>query len=1549
MAKKQDEATTKFKVDISDLTKNITAAKKQIALASAEFKNSTAGLDDWSKSADGVSSKLTQLGKNLQSQKSILADYRKQYELTKNQYGENSKAAVDLKIKIENQEAAIKTTEKGIEKYNGILADLTEESNKTVSAADNLSETIKSQEKELAGLKKEYASAVISQGENSSAAQNLAKQIESLSTEISENKNTLKSASDAADIFDKSLNDVSDESKKAVSAVDDLSETIKTQEKDLGELKNKYASVVLTQGKNSDAAKDLAKQIDDLSSDLSDNKKALKSVNEAADKLDNSFDDLEDSTKDAGEAAENSADGFSVMKGALANLVAEGIKKAVDGVKQLATDALETGRNFESSMSEVQAISGSTGDDLQLLSDTAKKFGASTVFSASESADALKYMALAGWNAKQSTDALGGVLNLAAASGMDLANASDMVTDYLSAFGMQAKDSAYFADLLAYSQSNSNTSAEQLGEAYKNCAANLNAAGQDIETTTSLLAMMANQGLKGSEGGTALTAVMRDMTSKMKDGAIAIGDTNVQVMDASGNYRDLTDILKDVESATDGMGDAQKAAALSSTFTSDSIKGLNLILNAGVSNAADFESQLRKCGGSAEDMANVMNDNLEGDLKALNSAYEDLGITIYESATGSMREFVQEVTEDLMPAIKGVVTGVDGADEALGNAIGGLLSKIIDQITKSLPQVGAVGISLITSLIQGILSALPQLVTSVVQMTGEIIQGLASAWPDIASAVTDALPLIIESIAAMLPDLISAAIGLVQSIVDSIPDIIQALIAAILTIVQALIDGLVSSYQTLTDGALQLLMALVDVIPNDVIPALISALPDILNTILQGLLGAIPQLLDACVQFWMAIVEALPEITVAIIDALPEIITTIIDVLLDNIPLLLDCAVKLFMTLVQAIPKIISELRKAVPKIIESIMTTLAKLGPKLSTLGSDILAKVVSWFGDMISKAAEYGLIFVENLSDKVKNIPGKLEEIFHKGIDKVKEFGNNLKEKAKEAGKKLIDNVIDAVKGLPDNIKSIGADVITGFWTGMTNKFDWLTGQIKGFANDVTDKLKSFFGIHSPSRVMRDQVGKYISLGIAEGIKANKKSVTSAVTDLGENVLATLKIYMSEADFKDHGATLVKKLCDGVKDNISNFSSSINAYVKKYKTALNDAAKTRDKSIKEAAKTQTKALKDAATTRSKALKSATESYKDSAKKIKDEYKTLIDDVVKKRESMKDKLSGIGDLFEKGKDDSDTIVLSDLTKQTKQIKSLGHNMNALKDQISDELMNQIVDMNTDDAEKFVKALLKLSPKELKAYDKAYTEKLKASSQIAKAWYKDDIEALKRNRESELLQLQDKQSATVAKINAQYEKDIASANAKYKKHLASANKKYRDSVESLKLEYTSKVTKLFNNLITTVSKAGKNAVDGFMSAFKDNVAVNKSLSDFCDSVLNTIKGKFKIHSPSQVMRDQVGKNLILGMVAGVDKYKEQLKKSINSIVADATNLDAIDISAAKRHVPHPNGYGNNNGGGSVTNNTTYTFTQNNTSPKPLNRLELYRQTKNLIKLKPEVG
>ena len=425
--------------------------------------------------------------------------------------------------------------------------------------------------------------------------------------------------------------------------------------------KSKLSELEKTLGTTSQEYKEQANFVAELEVELNKSTKAQESNSKAMSdlrvQLNNAQTDVAktgNELENLGEKAEEASGGFTVFKGALSELVADVIENALNKMKELIANTIEVGATFESSMANVQAISGATDEELKLLSDTAKKFGSTTKFSASESADALGYMALAGWDAKTSAEALGGVLNLASSSGMELAQASDMVTDYLSAFGMQASESAYFADLLAYAQGNANTTAEGLGEAYKNCSANLASAGQDIETTTALLSMMANQGLKGSEAGTALNAVVRDMTSKMKDGAIEIGKTKVAVQDSEGNFRDLSEILKEVEKATDGMGSAQKASALQSTFTADSIKGLNLILNAGVDEANKFEQELRKCSGTAEDMANTMNDNLNGDLTALNSQIEGVQIAIYEKFEPALRKGV-EVLSTLVDGVNFMV------------------------------------------------------------------------------------------------------------------------------------------------------------------------------------------------------------------------------------------------------------------------------------------------------------------------------------------------------------------------------------------------------------------------------------------------------------------------------------------------------------------------------------------------------------------------------------------------------------------------------------------------------------------------------------------------------------------------------------------------------------------------------------------------------------------------------------------------------------------------------------------------------------------------------
>ena len=375
---------------------------------------------------------------------------------------------------------------------------------------------------------------------------------------------------------------------------------------------------------------------------------SIQDVEEAADQVGENADTsgLSQSFREAESEIDSSCTGIDVAVNRATQVIAGFVSAAAitAAVKQATQYVVQVGSAFEASMSEVQAISGATSAELEKMSAKAKQLGSTSRFSATEASQAFKYMALAGWDTNKSISAIDGVLQLAAASGMDLAKASDMVTDYLSAFGMEADQATYMADMLAYAQAHSNTTAEQLGEAYKNCAANMNASGQDIETTTSLLEALANQGAKGSEAGTKVAAIMRDITQKMDDGKIAIGDTTVAVMDANGNFRDMTDIIKDVDTATQGMGDAEKAAALASTFTSDSISGLNMILNEGIDKIAGYETELRNSSGAASDMADTMQNNLQGKITAAGSALEGLGIAVYDYISGPAGTVVDMAT-----------------------------------------------------------------------------------------------------------------------------------------------------------------------------------------------------------------------------------------------------------------------------------------------------------------------------------------------------------------------------------------------------------------------------------------------------------------------------------------------------------------------------------------------------------------------------------------------------------------------------------------------------------------------------------------------------------------------------------------------------------------------------------------------------------------------------------------------------------------------------------------------------------------------------------------
>ena len=519
-------------------------------------------------------------------------------------------------------------------------------------------------------------------------------------------------------------------------------------------------------------------QYDALQREIADTEQKLKSLKKEAQDFGSTFKQV------MGEAGSKLQNLGSTLTGAGQKMLP--VTGAIAGI---GAAAVKVGADFDSSMSKVKALSGANEEQFAQLRQAALDAGETTAFSASEAADALGYMALAGWDADQSMTALPGVLDLAAASGMDLAAASDMVTDYLSAFGLEAAQASSFSDMLAYAQANSNTTADQLGEAYKNCAATLHGAGQDVETVTSLLEALANQGLKGSEGGTAVAAIMRDITAKMEKGAIKIGKTSVAVQDADGNFRDLTDILTDVEAATDGMGTAQQAAALSGTFTADSIKGLNMVLTEGMDNISGYEEELRGSLGTAGEQANTMLDNFSGQMTLLQSALQGAAISISDVLTpviSNLVGYVQQAVDwfnslsdgqkQIIILVAAVVAAIGPLLMILGSIASGIGS-IITLIGLIASPVGLVVAAVVAAgvLIGAVVAAIMTHLDEFKQYFNDVAANFGEVWQSVIDDATQGWEAFKDAFKAVVNAIIGFVNGMISAVVSGVNAIISAL------------------------------------------------------------------------------------------------------------------------------------------------------------------------------------------------------------------------------------------------------------------------------------------------------------------------------------------------------------------------------------------------------------------------------------------------------------------------------------------------------------------------------------------------------------------------------------------------------------------------------------------------------------------------------------------------------------------------------------------------------------------------------------------------------
>ncbi len=384
------------------------------------------------------------------------------------------------------------------------------------------------------------------------------------------------------------------------------------------------------------------------------------------------------------------------LKGSLGSMVSGAVPQAIGmmGIGVGIADIVNTYKNFEAQMSTVQAISGATGESLAKLTAKAKEMGATTQFSATEAGQAMQYMAMAGWDDKQMLDGIAGIMNLAGASKESLASVSDIVTDALSAFALPAEQSAHFADVLAAATSKSNTNVAMMGETFKYVAPIAGAMKYSIEDTSLAIGLMANAGIKGSEAGTALRSAFTRLTKPPTDAAKALDALGIKAANADGTFKPFRQTLLELRGQFKGLTDEQKVQAANSIAGQEAMSGFLAMMNESDENFYKLAKAVDTADGMAEKMNRIMNDNLEGDLRNLGSAWEALTFTIMEGGKGEgggpaagLRGFVNALKEDVDLLNKSLKKGLDIS--SVGNIALNIVSQLYEKF-KALDGIGSV-------------------------------------------------------------------------------------------------------------------------------------------------------------------------------------------------------------------------------------------------------------------------------------------------------------------------------------------------------------------------------------------------------------------------------------------------------------------------------------------------------------------------------------------------------------------------------------------------------------------------------------------------------------------------------------------------------------------------------------------------------------------------------------------------------------------------------------------------------------------------------------------
>lgn len=782
--------------------------------------------------------------------------------------------------------------------------------------------------------------------------------------------------------------------------------------------------------------------------------------------------------------------------------------------------------DFEAAMSNVKAISGVTGDDFDKLSAKARDMGASTSKTATESAEALGYMALAGWDTQQMLGGLEPILRLSEAGAIDLGRASDLVTDSMSAMGITVKDLPKYLDMVAQASRRSNTDIDALMEAFMVTGGTLSSFGVPLEESTALLGVLANRGYKGAEAGTAMNAIFTNLTSGMGQAGKAMSELGISAFDTDGNFKGLEKVLMDVNDATKGMTDEQRAQYISMIAGKEHLKTFQALLGGLDEEYGDLKGSISDSDGALMDMATTMQDNLKGTITQLMSAVEEMAISIGSALIPIIRE-AAEGLKGLIDWFNGLNPAVSQTIAFIGLAAAGILGFItvlgltMSVIGTALQGFGSLGL-LISKMIPavanagGVFAFLKGAMAALLGPVGLVIGAIAGLIgifvhlyktnEGFRDAVQEAWTTITESIvtaATEIWDIITQVFGQIMEIIAPVIEHIKEDFTGAGEVITEVFGGAFTFISELIAAAIEFI--------SEVIVTGLTAVQEFLavhgETITELLIGAY---------------EFIKSAIGAAIDFIWDIVTTVLTAVQDFWAAHGDTIISFATSAWETIKSIVDTVIKTVSRIVQKVLGHIQEFWSK----HGDTVIGIVKWFMDFIKSDISGAIDFISNVIGAGLTFIKWLFETVWPLITGIVEVAWGLIEMFVQSGIDIVAGILDvamsliegdwegaweAIKGIAENIweniisffenidlYQIGADIIQGLVNGIGSMFGAVKKKVGELAALIPDGVKSFLGIKSPSRLMRDDVGKWIPEGLADGIEGSLSSVNKAVDQM-------------------------------------------------------------------------------------------------------------------------------------------------------------------------------------------------------------------------------------------------------------------------------------------------------------------------------------------------------------------------------------------------------------------------------------------------------------------